>query len=212
MQGRQGNDGDRLLNQRYASVNGTGKHRSLPQRPPGITRIDRPPTTPRVARPQRENQPPQKGRRRLLILGVVFVVCGLLACGIGYTIYNLFSAGQAAAGAAVSASDFLGALHKQDYTQAYNDLDVTITIQITPEEFAQLAKNDDRCYGVVTGYTEVAGSAKTQGNSQSYSYSITRSKLSKPYTLQLTLQQGSDGNWKITSYGNDLGPQPPTCK
>ena len=214
MQGRQGqgNDGHRLFNQRLASVNGTGKQRAIPERPRGIARVNRPPSTPRVARPQRETTPPGRRRRRLLIMGALFVICGLLACGIGYALYNLFSAGQSAAGAATAASDFLGALDKQDYTQAYSDLDATITISLTPEEFAQRARNDDRCFGPVTNYTEVPNSATPQGNTQRYTYTITRSKLSKTYQLHLTLQQDSDGNWKITSYGNDLGPEPPTCK
>ncbi len=208
MQGRQSQGNDSL-----ASANGTGrKQRTIPQRPPGMSRIDQPPATPRVARPQRQAPRPTNWRRRLLLLGGAFVVCGLLAWGIGYALFNFIAGINASAGAATTASDFLNNLANRNYDQAYRDLDATITVQVSSDEFQQQAQNDDHCYGSVTNYTELEGSATTQDNTQSYSYTITRSKLSKPYQLHLTLQQDNYGDWKITSYGNDLGPQPPTCK
>ena len=78
----------------------------------------------------------------------------------------------------------------------------------------QQALATDSCYGKVTNYSEVQDSA-VQNNPQSYSYSytITRSKLAKPYTLRMTVQQDTYGDWKISSYGNnnDLGPGQPPC-
>ena len=71
MQGRQGQGNDpwnRSSSGPHVEANGTGKQRALPQRPPGMTRIERPPQTPRVNRPQRQAQPPKSWRRRLLIL------------------------------------------------------------------------------------------------------------------------------------------------
>ena len=194
--------------------NGIEKRQGIPQRPSNMARIKQPPVTPRVARPQRQASRPTNWRRRLVIWGVIFVVCSLLACGIGYAAVNFFAATKSTAGAATTATDFLNALSEQNYDQAYNDLDATITIQTSPEDFKQDAQNTDRCYGKVTAYSEVANSA-VQNNSQSYSYSftITRSKLSHPYTLRLTLLQDSYGNWKISSFGNnnDLGPGQPPC-
>lgn len=195
--------------------NGTGKKRVVPQRPPNMARIEQPPKTPRVARPQREAARPRNWRRRLVIWGVIFVVCSLLACGIGYAAVNFFAATNANSGAATTATDFLAALSNQNYNQAYNDLDATITVQTSPEDFKQEAQSDDRCYGPVTNYSEVPDSA-VQNNAQSYSYSFTisRSKLPHAYTLRLTLQQDTYGNWKISSFGNnndDLGPGQPTC-
>ena len=195
--------------------NGTGKKRVVPQRPPNMARIEQPPKTPRVARPQREASRPRNWRRRLVIWGVIFVVCSLLACGIGYAAVNFFAATNANAGAATTATDFLAALSNQNYNQAYNDLDATITVQTSLEDFQQQAQSDDRCYGPVTNYSEVPDSA-VQNNAQSYSYSftITRGKLPHAYTLRLTLQQDTYGNWKISSFGNsnnDLGPEQPTC-
>src|SRR5712691_6390143 len=178
--------------------NGTGKKRVVPQRPRNMTRVEQPPKTPRVARPQREAARPRNWRRRLVFWGVIF-----------------FAATNANAGAATTGADFLAALSNQNYNQAYNDLDATITVQTSPEDFKQEAQSDDRCYGPVTNYSEVPDSA-VQNNAQSYSYSftITRSKLPHAYTLRLTLQQDTYGNWKISSFGNnndDLGPGQPTC-
>ena len=213
MQGRQGPK-DRPFNQYPADFNGTGKQRAIPRRPPNMARIDHPPLTQRVARPQREVPRKKSLRRRILFWGIVFVVAGALACGIGFTAVNFFAAINAPAGAAVTATDFLSALSNQNYDQAYNDLDATITVQLAPDDFKQQAQASDRCYGKVTDYSEVQNSA-VQNNPKSYSYNftITRSKLTKPYTLHLTVQQNSNQDWRISSYGNnnDLGPGQPPC-
>ena len=213
MQGHQG-PRDRSFNQYPADFNGTGKQRAIPRRPPNMARIDHPPLTQRVARPQREVPRKKSLRRRILFWGIVFVVAGALACGIGFTAVNFFAAINAPAGAAVTATDFLSALSNQNYDQAYNDLDATITVQLAPDDFKQQAQASDRCYGKVTDYSEVQDSA-VQNNPKSYSYNftITRNKLTKPYTLHMTVQQNSYGDWRISSYGNnnDLGPGQPPC-
>src|SRR5205823_941650 len=139
----------------------------------------------------------------------------ILACGIGYAAVNFYAATNATAGPAMTATDFLSSLSTQNYEQAYNDLDATITVETTQNDFMQQAQADDKCYGPVTDYSEVENSATIQGTTQSYSYTITRSKLTRPYTLRLTLQQDKYGTWKISSYtsnhNNDLGPGKPPC-
>lgn len=217
MQGRQGQGNDpwdRSSSGPHVAANGTGKQRAIPQRPPGMTRIERPPQTPRVSRPQRQAQPPKSWRRRLLILAVVLLACALLAWGIGYALVNYFVGIGNSAGAANIATDFLLALKSQNYTQAYNDLDAKITISLTRDEFTKMAQADDHCYGLVTDFNEQQGSAtpSADNTTQGYTYDMTRSKLSKTYPLTLTLQKNPDGDWDITSYGTDLGPKPPTCK
>lgn len=217
MQGRQGQGNgprDRSSGGPHVAANGSGKQRAIPQRPPGMTRIERPPQTQRVSRPQRQAPPPKSWRRRLLILAVVLLGCALLAWGIGYALANYFIATNNSAGAANTATDFLLALKNQNYDQAYNDLDAKITISLTKDDFKKTAQADDHCYGPVTDFNERQGSATISAdkNTQGYTYDMTRSKLSKTYPLTLTLQKDSDGNWDITSYGNDLGPAPPTCK
>lgn len=218
MQGRpgQGNEPwDRSSSDRLAAVNGTGKQRAPLQRPSTIPRVDTPPPTQRVARPKRQAsaRTPTNWRRRLVILLAVFIVCGLLAWGIGYAVVNFFLAINAASGASTAASDFLGNLSTQSYDQAFNDLDATITVNLTKDQFRQQALRDDRCYGPITGFTEVQNSATLQGNTQSYTYSITRKNLSAPYQLKLTLEKDPNGNWDITHYGNndELGPGQPPC-
>ena len=215
MQGRQDQEPrDSFSGQYPVDFNGTGRQRAIPRRPPSMARIDRPPATSRIARPQREAPRRTNWRRRLIIWGIIFAVCGVLACGIGYAAVNLFVATNAGAGPTKTATDFLSAISNQNYDQAYNDLDAVITVQLTPDDLKQQALTTDRCYGVVTNYNEVQDSA-VQNNAQSYSlsYTITRSKLAKPYTLRMTVQQDSNGDWRISSYGNnnDLGPGQPPC-
>lgn len=213
MPGQQGHgSGDRSSRQSIAASNGTGKQHTAPRRPPGLTRVAHPPVTPRVPRPKRQAPPPGSWRRRLLILLGAFILCGLLAWGIGYALVNIFIGINSSSGAAQTAADFLSAVSSQNYDQAYKDLDASITVQLMPEVFTQQAKQDDRCFGTVTGFSEVEGSATTQdNNTQSFTYNITRTKLSKPYQLKLTLQKDNTGDWNITSYGNtnDLGPGQP---
>jgi hypothetical protein len=137
----------------------------------------------------------------------------LLAWGIGYALVNYFVGIGSSAGAANTATDFMLALKSQNYDQAYHDLDATITISLTSDAFKQLAQQNDHCFGVVTDFNEVPGSAVSSedNNTQRYSYDVTRSKLTKTYQLTLTLQKDANGNWDITSYGDQLGPTTPTC-
>ena len=217
MQGRQGQGNDpwnRSSSGPHVAANGTGKQRAIPQRPPGMTRIERPPQTPRVSRPQRQ-APPKSWRRRLLVLAGVLLACALLAWGIGYALVNYFEGINNSAGAANTATSFLLALKSQNYDQAYGDLDANITISLTKTDFTKMAQADDHCYGPVTDFNEQQGSAtiSADNTTQGYTYDMTRSKLSKTYPLTLTLQKDSNGDWDITRYdNNDLGPTPPTCK
>jgi hypothetical protein len=178
-----------------------------------MSRVERPPKTPRVGRPRRQNKPPRSWRRRLLLLAVIFLTCGLLAWGIGYALVNYFVGIGSSAGASNKAYDFLNALESQNYDQAYNDLDANITISMTTDAFKQMAQQDDHCFGPVTDFNEVSGSATASADNttQSYTYDVTRSKLTKTYKLTLTLQKDPNGNWDITSYGDQLGPAPPIC-
>jgi hypothetical protein len=219
MQGRQDqgkNPGDRGANPSSASLNGASKQRAMPQRPPGLARVDTPPAVPRVNRPQRQTKPPRSLRKRLLMLVGVLVTLGILTFAIVYAVTNFIISTGSSAGAANTAGDFLVNLQSRNYNQAYQDLDATLTVRIQPQDFQQMATADDTCYGPVTDYSEVPGSAtiSADGNTQSFTYTMTRSKSSKTYPLTLTLQKDSDGTWDITSYGNDLGPTPPsaTCR
>lgn len=86
-----------------------------------------------------------------------------------------------------------------------------MTIALTLTDFSQQAQRDDRCYGPVTAYTKPASGGDAQGGQQVTSQ-LRRKKLSKPYTLRLTLMMDSGtGQWLITGFGPDLGPSPPTC-
>jgi hypothetical protein len=154
-------------------------------------------------------------RRGLLLLGGVFLVCALIACGIGYAAFNYFNGLSASAGASTTAGNFITALSgpKPAYNQAYQDLGPNITLELSMQDFIMQAQKDDTCYGLITNFTEIAGSAQVQGDSQSYSYAVTRSKLKNTYQLNLTLQpdQEQANTWKVTKYNDDL-PASTNCK
>ena len=219
MQGRPGQGreaGEWPSARRIASPNGTGRQPSIPQRPPGMARVNRPSTQPRVARPQREVSEAGKSRRRLIIITGILAAIAIFACIGSYAIYNIYNGISASAGASTTAGNFLAALSSRNYDQAYQYLGPAITLSLQKEQFTQQAQNLDRCYGAVKKYTEVQGSASNQGSSQSYSYTITRERLAKPYGLRLTLQhdQYDPNTWKLADYGDDLGPgsSAPACK
>lgn len=195
----------------------SGRQPVVPKRPPGMTRLDQPPPTQRVARPRREEEKIRRPRTWKWWLGctVVVLFLGLVAAVAVYGVTNLLIALNVTSGSGNTAVDFLDNLKTANYDQAYSDLDLTLRVNLDKAAFAQKAKADDQCYGQITNYSEVANSAvsSTVGGVQTYTYAytITRSKLQKSYEIHLTLQKDADGNWYITSYGNDLGPAPPTC-
>lgn len=192
---------------------GTGEYRPIPQRPPGMRHLDTPPPTQKVERPKRKAVTKQALQRRLLILSAVIAVCGVLAWILGSSIYNYVNATTMTSGAATTAVDFLNALNTQNYDQAYKDLGPTITLRLTPDAFKQQAQSYDHCFGPVQNYKEVPNSAVIQDTSQSYTYSVTRSKSAQPFQLRLTLQQDPNGNgWRIADYGNSLGATQPSCR
>ena len=220
MQGKQGKASyswDRSFGKLLAAKNGndSGKQRSIPQRPPRMPRVEHRPQSTRIARPQRQSKPPKSLWRRLLFIAIIFVACGVIAGIIGFALVNYFTGIGNSAGAANTATDFMLALKSQNYDQAYdNDLGAKITISVPKDEFKQMALADDHCFGLVTDFNEVPGSAisSTNDSTQSYTYNVSRNHLSKTYKLTLTLEKDPDGNWDITSYGGDLGPTTSTCK
>ena len=219
MQGRQG-PGDRSQDPRDRSSTSafrlselTGRQPAIPSRPPGRARIDPPPTS-RVSRPTRPAPPkPKRLGRRILVWLVALVIGGILVGAVAYGVTQFFVALSVSAGSATTAQEFLSSLKHADYDQAYSYLDATITLQITKSDFKQMAQADDNCYGKVTDFNEVEGSAVTSnnGNTQSFAFSISRGKLTQAYQLHLTFHKDASGNWSITNYGHDLGPASATC-
>lgn len=197
----------------YRFTDLTGRQPVVPKRPPGMSpHLDAPPPTPRVARPQPEKRKPKTWRwwvGALVILLAGGVILGVVVNGA----VNLFFAANAALGPATTASDFLASLQTADYDQAYSKLDPTITVQLSSSDFKRMAQADDHCFGQVTDYQEVNGSAKVSADqdTQSFTYTMTRSKLPKTYQMTLTLQKDASGAWFISNYGDDLGPETPTC-
>ena len=197
------NDRERLTEARLAAIKATSQHRAIPQRPPGMTRLEAPPDTPRVARPQRQAISASKVRRRTIVLGSVFAIAAIIACAVGVL---LGSGMLQSSGPATTVNDFFNRVSSNNYEQAYQDLGPAITIRLNQQDFTKQARGLDQRYGPITDYKEVANSAINQDSSQSYTFTITRSKLTKPYNLRITLQQDLNEGWKISDYGTSLGP------
>lgn len=150
-------------------------------------------------------------RRGLKAVAILVVLCGLLVCGLGYAAFHYFSVQNTpvnTAGASAMASDFMQAVSNRNYDQAYNDLGPPVTRDTTRDQFKNQAQTEDSCYGPVTHYSVINAGTQSKGNTLSYRYTITREKLSKPYQLDLSLQQGSSGNWQVTDYNSDVGQAP----
>ena len=195
--------------EREATRNKTGCYQSNWPAPSNTTApcpmtcLSTPPDTPRVARPQRQIMPPNKMRRRIIILGSVFAIAAIIACAIGV----LLAGGMLeSTGSATIANDFFNALSSKNYEQAYQDLGPAITIRLNQQDFTRQVQDLDQRYGVITDSKEVANSATNQDSTQSYTFTIKRSKLTKPYNLRITFQQDLNEGWKITDYGTSLGP------
>jgi hypothetical protein len=109
-------------------------------------------------------------------------------------------------GPAATINDFFNAISSNNDEQAYQDLGPAITIRLNQQDFTKQAQDLDQRYGPITDYKEVANSATTQDASQSYMFTIKRSKLTKPYNLRIILQQDPNEGWKISDYGTSLGP------
>jgi hypothetical protein len=193
----------------------TGMMPALPRRPAGMTRLDQPPPpTPRIGRPQYEQKkPPTNWKKRIIVLAIVFGLGSIFVGVLAYGVTNLVLAMSESGGAATRISDFLSNVQTQSYDQAFQDLDATITVQMSSADFTTLGKLDDKCYGQVTNYSELANSSisTVNGTIMSFTYTMMRSKYKGTYSLKLTVQKDAAGNWSITSFGGDLGPAKPTC-
>jgi hypothetical protein len=197
---------------RMPALPGKSGEYAIPPRPPGMPRVETPPPKPRVSRPQREQATPEMRKKRLLILACAIAVCAIVVFFATAVFVNVSNGLSASSGAASTTIDFLNALAQQNYNEAYKDLGPAITLRMSPDIFKQQAQSYDRCFGPIQKYSEVANSATTnQDNSQSYTYTVTRSKSAKPFQMHLTLQQDESGKWGISDYGNSLGASQPAC-
>lgn len=194
---------------KYRAISSTtGKHGAIPSRPPDMPHLDlasRPETTSRAPRPQPQTSQPGKTRRLIIVLGAIVAIIAIFSFVL---IFSLVGAINQNAGPATTTTDFLSNLSSKSYDNAYQDLGPAITIRLNKQDFTQQAQAQDQQHGVITNYSEVDGSATVRNNTESFTYTITREKLSKPYTLTITLQQdpNDNNNWKIVDYGTSLGP------
>ncbi len=151
----------------------------------------------------------------ILIMSVFLLISGTVF-GMEKALSSFFphSKGVISGGSSTTVPTFLNDVMQQNYNQAYSHLDLSLALVMTEQDFAKQAQSDDRCYGPVVRYAEVANSERTQNEAQRVTYMLTREKLLHSYSLSFTLHKdiGSD-NWLISQYGgqDDLGPTPPAC-
>lgn len=220
-QGNEPWDRERLTAARLSALNGrltsqetgkhrvistsTSEHRAIPQRPPNMPHVNENPERRRVPRPEYQLQQPRRLRPLIIILGAVAAIIAILA----FVIFSLLAGAiNQGAGPAAITTHFLDSLSSGSYKDAYQDLGPGVTIRLNQDDFTKQMGDLDRQYGAITNYTEVENSATVNTNGESFSYTITRAKLNKPYKITLTLQQDPNDNnsWKIVDYGQTLGP------
>ena len=218
-------DRERLTAARLAALNGrsasqetgkhrpistsTGEYRAIPQRPPNMPYVDENPERRRVPRPDYQPKTRRKLPPKFIMLAATVAIIAIFACAIFGFLVSSFLVGaiNQSAGPALTATNFLSALSSKNYTGAYQYLGPGVTIRLNQNDFVQQTQAVDNQYGVITNYTEVNNSATVQNNTESFTFTITRAKMSKPYKLTLSLQQDeNDNNWKIVDYGQTLGP------
>jgi hypothetical protein len=189
--------------------------------PPG------PPTRPTAApgaTPMPTRTAPRRRLRWPLVLLFVLLLCcsSSLICGLGFGVFHsfvggMFSGGSAPAGSQVPSvnstpvtaglvvADFMDAMQKADYARAYGDLDPALTLDLLPDAFAQQAARSDQCFGRITSATR-ASERVLSPTEQQFTYTIGRAKLAHTFPLHITLSQGVDGAWGVSSYGDALVP------
>ena len=141
-------------------------------------------------------------------LGALILI-PLLVCGLGYVGYNYFVNRNPPAQATAMANDFMNALVKHNYDEAYNDLGSAITGSTSHDDFIRQARTEDSCYGPVTSYQD-AGTSSPNGT-QVHTYDVSRANIGQPYHLHITLAKDFWGNWHITDYNSDAEVGQKTC-
>jgi len=155
-------------------------------------------------------------RGAFALLTIIFLLI-LALCGGGYAAYHYFTtrntatASNGVPAATTKADDFVNSLVSHNYDHAYTDLGSSITNQTSKDKFTQDVQQEDGCYGAVSGDNRVTNNTTAQGNSLNYVYNLTRSKMSHPYQLTVTLQQDNGGNWQITDYHSNIDSVQSAC-
>ncbi|BCL83561.1 serine/threonine protein kinase [Ktedonobacteria bacterium brp13] len=156
----------------------------------------------------------------VLMIGVLLLL-GSATVGMETVLTNVLlqTSGPSTAGnndKGMVVSSFLSEVARREYNQAYTRLGSSLLLVTTVMDFTRQVQADERCYGMVMNYSEVAHSEKMQNGDLSVVYTLTRSKFPRSYTLSFTVQQDfGSSDWLISSYGvqsdSDLGPALPTC-
>ena len=172
---------------------------------------------------RRVSSPPSRrgGRWCLVVLGVALLACALASLvgyslvvnviGVGTYVEEESSAapgGRQVSSASTNADGFMQSLEAHAYLQAYGELDDSLTLSITPDEFVHQAEQADACYGAITSFALIRKAGER------FTYALRRSKLPRSYPFQLTLQQDMQGNWVVTGFGQGQTlnpPQPAPC-
>jgi hypothetical protein len=157
----------------------------------------------------------------LLFVGVLLVSLLLAADGTALALGSLLTKSLsqvnqtgASSERATIVATFLSDVTRQDYSDAYGDLDDSLLLVMTIMDFSRQMQADDQCFGPLLHYSAVANSERVQNGELRVAYRLTRSTFSHSYVLSFTLRQDLTSRvWLIARYGenSDLGPAPPRC-
>jgi serine/threonine protein kinase len=156
-------------------------------------------------------------RRGVITFFTVMFLLILALCGGSYAVYHYFTmsntvtASNGVPAATTKADDFVNAIASHNYDHAYSDLAPSLSNQTSRSTFIQQVQQEDTCYGAVSGDNRVVNNTTAQGNSFNYVYNLTRSKMTQPYQLTVTLQQDDGGNWQVTDYHNNITSVQSAC-
>jgi hypothetical protein len=130
------------------------------------------------------------------LLALIFAGVGLLEGTAGLLVW-LFPGGVSAPARVVN--DFYAALERQDYTAAFECLDLSMSMfpgqTVTRAEFIKRAQTSDAERGVIVNYTL----ASVQANPSKRLYTIKVTRRSGAYRARLQLV-GQGSHWKIVSF------------
>ncbi len=165
-------------------------------RQPGVQ--EAPPYRPGDAAP-RWQPPTRRSRKQTWVIISIIGVCVLLLCGGGgWALYNVVGAVfQQVSGAPQVVQDFYQQVQSQNYTAAFNDLQISGQ---TATAFSEEAKTLDTQYGTVQSF-QIGATSISSSNTSAWQITVSVTRTRAAYAVTVSVNNAG-GSWKIT--GLDL--------
>jgi len=145
-------------------------------------------------------QPPtSRSRKQTWVIISIIGVCVLLLCGGGgWALYNVVGAVfQQVSGAPQVVQDFYQQVQSQNYTAAFNDLQISGQTATT---FSKEAKALDTQYGPLQSF-QIGATSISSSNTSAWQITVSITRTRAAYAVILSVNNAG-GSWKIT--GLDL--------